>query len=206
MSLSNVLENATPAPLRDIYYGMDGVGKTSMAADAPAPIFLPGEDWPRRLKAARFPLPGSWQDVLASIDELRTAKHAYGTFIIDALDRIEPLIWRDVCQKNNAPNIEMVGGGFRKGYVFALDWWRMLTAKLEELQRLRSMHVILIAHARASTFKNPEGEDYIRWGLNIEPQAADLLRSWADNVLFLTFDRRVVKTGGKFAKGKGQGG
>lgn len=205
MSLANVREETGPAPLRDVIYGADGVGKTSFAADAPAPIFLPGPDWPRRLKVARFPQASCWADVLASIEELRTQKHGYQTFVLDAVDSIEAMVWRDVSAKHNVPTIEDVGGGFKKGYGAALAWWRTLTEKLTDLQRLRGMHVIIITHARAATFKNPQGEDYIRWTMNLDPQAADLLRQWADDVLFMSFERRVVKAG-KHAKPKGQGG
>lgn len=205
MSLANVREEAAPSPLRDVYYGADGVGKTSFAAEAPDPIFLPGPDWPRRLRAKRFPQPSCWQDVFGAIDELRTQKHDRKTLVLDNIDAIERLIWRDVAAKHNVSDIEQVGGGFQKGYIASVAWWGLLLAKLAELQAMRGMHVILLAHARKETFKHPLGEDYMRWVLNIDGRAADLVRAWADNVLFLMFERRVTKAS-KHARAKGQGG
>ena len=49
--------------------------------------------------------------------------------------------------------IEQFGGGYGKGYVRALDLWRMLIKELAVLNQ--NMHVLLIGHAQIKSFQDP---------------------------------------------------
>lgn len=178
---------------RILVYGVDGVGKTSLGAAAPSPIFLDLENgMPRELvgQIPRFPLPEQvvWQDILDAIDELASKEHPYKTFVIDPLDRLEPICWASVCERSKTKDIEEVGGGFQKGYLAALDEWRQLIAGLE---RLRGMSIIMLAHSVTAQFKNPEGADYLRYQVGLHPKAAGLFREWSDAVLFARYESTV---------------
>lgn len=181
MTLASVARGIQPEPARILIYGVGGVGKTTFAAEAPAPIFLDTQDGTSRLDVPRFPRPGSWPEVLEALDALTAEQHPYKTLAVDLLDDLEALIWSYVCQRDGQANIEAYGYG--KGYKIALNEWRLFLASLERVRRA-GLGVVLVAHAQVRPFKNPEGEDFDRYSLGIHDQASGLIRGWCDTVLF----------------------
>lgn len=204
MSLASVKRGVVHAPMRVLLYGPEGIGKTTFGADAPAPIFLGTEDGFGLLDVARFPEPRSWRDVTDALLTLERDKHDFKTVVLDSLDWLEPLVWAEVCRANGKKDIEAFGYG--KGYVAALDCWRVLLAGLDRLRRTRGMHVVLLAHAKLEAYRNPEGSDYDRWGLKIHKLAAGLAKEWPDAVLFANFTGVLVaKDDSGRARGKAVG-
>lgn len=200
MSLSAVVHGPLEAS-RFLLFGVAGVGKTTFAAQAPAPVFLGGEDGTGKLDVARFPAPQTWQDALDAVRALETEKHDFKTLVIDTLDSLEPLCWRHVVAKDTkAENIEQVGGGYQKGYTIAVDEWRVLLASLERLRSV-GMRVVLLAHAAVTKFKNPQGTDYDRYSLKLEQRAAPVFVEWSDVCLFAQFEAWTEEERGKRPKG-----
>jgi len=205
MTLAAVTKGKREAPFRLLVYGVDGIGKSTFAASAPSPIFLGPEIGTNHLDVARFPVPDTFEDIRDAIRTLTADRGGFETLAIDSVDWIEPLIWQRVCQDDGADSIEKVGGGYGKGYVAALDLWRVLLADLERLQREQGMHVVLIAHAFIKAFRNPEGEDFDRYTTKMHDKAAALLREWAEGVYFAQFETFAVKDKGKRVKGVSTG-
>ncbi len=198
MSLGHVITGAVQKPLRLLLYGVDGVGKTTFAANAEDPIFIGTEDGTSVLGPDRFPEPRSWLDVMHALDELATAEHSYRTVVIDTLDWLEPLCWSHICgtgRKNKAGRAIKAIQDFDwgEGYSAALDEWRIFCSKLDRLRAERDMQSILIAHTWIKPFKNPEGEDFDRFEIKLHAKAAGLLREWCDAVLFATHEQYVYK-------------
>jgi len=205
MALENVTTKAHRPPLRILIYGTEGIGKTTFGAEADAPIFLGTEDGTAHLSVARFPPPESWDDVLAALHELSARPHSYRTIVVDSLDWAEPLCWAHVCKKFKATSIKTVGGGYGKGYVAALDEWRVFLHALDMLRNKAGMEVILIAHSTLKTTKNPEGNDYERYQLSIHGKAADAIKQWADILLFAQYKTFTFEQNGR-TKGKDAAG
>jgi hypothetical protein len=205
MTLAGVVKGRIQPPYRIVGYAPEGTGKTTFAASAPSPIFLPTEDGTAHVDVARFPRPENLADVLDAIRVLTTTDHEYKTFVVDTLDHLEPLIWAEVCRRDGVGLIEEVGGGYGKGYTAAIDEWRKVLAALETLQRTKQMHVILLAHSHIKTFRNPEGEDFDRYQLKLHDKAAGLVKEWSEEVLFMRQETLVHKEKHKKAKGVGTG-
>jgi len=200
MRLETVSSGIVREPHRILIYGVGGVGKSTFLAEAPKPIFIDTQDGTSRLSVARFPRPTCWQDVLDAIEELTVGQHSFSTLAMDLLDDLEALIWAHICKRDGQDNIE--GYGYGKGYKVALDEWRGLLARLERLRREKGMTIGFVAHSSIRPFKNPEGEDYDRYGLQIHEQAAGLLRGWCDTVLFARHET-VLKTDPKKKRTRG---
>ncbi len=49
------------SPPRLLIYGTEGIGKSTTAAGAPKPIFIPTEDGLDQIDCASFPLAGTWR-------------------------------------------------------------------------------------------------------------------------------------------------
>lgn len=203
---------ATPSPLaaitrgiiekppRIVCYGVEGIGKTTFAADAPAPIFLGAEDGTAQLDVARFPEPHTWSDVFSNLESLEGEKHDFKTLVIDTADWLEPLCVAAVCAKHPEGYTTLEEFGFGKGVSFAVAEWRKLLAALDRL-RDNGMTVIVLGHSHVKTYNNPEGEDYDRYQMKLSPKVAALLREWPDAVLFANYETLVNKEKGARAKG-----
>ena len=203
MSLSSVTRGPQPQPLRVVIYGSGGVGKSTFAAQAPAPIFLGPEDGSSLLDVARFPQPETWSDVLEAVRVLTVERHEFQTLAIDSLDWLEPLCWAHVCAAGRKQSIEDYGYG--KGYVAALEEWRRLIAALEGLRKARRTHVVAIAHAVVAPYRNPEGDDYDRFTLKLHKSAAGLWSEWCDELLYAGWRTYASKVDQRAARGKGVG-
>lgn len=213
--LSRVKSAGNRLPSRLIFQAIEGLGKTSFAAQAPAPIFLMarGEtgletliDANRLPETPHFPEIQSWTETLAALEAIRTKEHQYKTVVLDALNGFERLCHEHVCAASF--NNDWTDKGFAsygKGPDVALPEWRMFLSLLDRIREERRCAVICLAHVRVKTFKNPEGPDYDRYTADMNEKTWGLTHRWADIVLFGNFVIESVKERGEL-RGKGRGG
>jgi len=173
-------------PPRMLIYGLEGIGKSTLAASAPKPIFIPTEDGLDQLDCDSFPLTHSFDDVMKCLEALATETHNYQTVVIDSLDWLERIIWDAVCKRFGAKNIEKVDGGYGKGFMHALTEWRQVIDALRYLREERGMLVILLAHSKIEKFTDPESTPFDRFSPRLNKQASALLCEWCDAVLLAT--------------------
>ena len=193
--LENIQTGRENKPPRIMVYGQEGVGKSTLGASAPDPIFIQTEDGLGEIDTCKFPLAGSLSDVLAELTALRDEEHQFRTVVIDSLDWLERLIFDEVCKEFGVRSIEKADGGFGKGYVDALVHWRKVLALLDDLRNKRGMMVILLAHAKVERFEDPENIAYDRYAPRLHKHAASLISEWVDAVLFAAKRLRVSKDG-----------
>lgn len=198
--LGRLVKGKLEQPLRVVLFGADGLGKTTFASCAPAPIFIAAEDGSGALDVVRMPDIRCWADVLEAVDELGARDHAFKTLVIDTIDAAEAWCWEHVAKAAGKASIDDLAYG--RGFNAALEQWRLLVSKLERC-RARGMSVLLIAHAAIRTYKNPAQEvgDYDRHELKLHAKASGLLREWADVVLFGEFETYSVTDDKKRTRG-----
>jgi len=178
------------SPPRLLIYGTEGIGKSTTAATAPKPIFVPTEDGLDQIDCASFPLARNVGDVEAALYALLNEDHDFATVVIDSCDWLERLIFDALCQQYGVSSIEKVDGGYARGYTHALTHWRRVLAGLDDLRAKRGMCVILLAHAKVETFADPEHAAYDRYSPRLHKHATALITEWADAVLFAT--RKII--------------
>lgn len=189
-----------------LLYGTDGVGKTTFGAQMESPIFCGPEKGSEQLDVARFPEPKTMQDIMDQIVWLATQKHEFKSLVIDSLDRIEPMIWDFICKQEGVMSIEQVGGGFGKGYTYAIKVWDQFLALLNKLRDDKKINVLLIAHSQIKVFTDPAtGSAYDRYQLKMNEKASALCRETVDSVLFATFKTYTKGKEGQKHKAFGDG-
>ena len=186
MSLADITHGTIDRPARVILCGVEKIGKSTFGAGAADPIFIPikGEEGIDALDVSRFPVAESFDAVLAAIGSLAEEDHKFKTVVIDSLSTLEPLVWEHCCKQDNSPSIEKVGGGFGKGYIEAVKYWRDIMSGLDYLRSEKDMGCILIAHVAVKTFSDPTGDTYDTYELDINKKATSALLRWSDAVLF----------------------
>ena len=97
-SLKDIISGQSFSPPVVLLYGPPGVGKTTFAGNAPAPIFIQTEDGANVVGADRFPLAESYDAIEAQLGTLVKEDHDFKTLVIDSLDWLESLVWAKVCE------------------------------------------------------------------------------------------------------------
>ena len=194
-------------PIKCVLYGPEGIGKSTFAAMAPFPLFCDVEDSTAHMDVRRLPKATSYQMVLDEINYVKANPHLCDTFVMDTADWAERLCRENVCAKNGKTGIEDFGYGKGYSYVYE-DFGRLLNA-LDELLPL-GINVIVNAHAVMRKFEQPdEMGAYDRWELKLissqKCSIANMLKEWADLVLFANYETIVVKNN-ETKKHKAQGG
>ena len=194
--LSNVTKGKIQRPHLLLIYGPDGQGKSSLAAGAPAPIFLGAEDGTNHLDTSRVGIP-NLKALHQVLDELAGDGHDFKTAVFDTLDWMERLVYADVIANWPTPITSIDDPGYGKGRVRAFELWNEILPKIEKL-RSRGMHTVALAHSMVKKFEDPTTpQGYERYSLKLQDGAksdvAGLWREFVDAVLFLNTEVVVSK-------------
>ncbi|MBF0310820.1 MAG: AAA family ATPase [Magnetococcales bacterium] len=102
ISLASLNRQQALLPPRILVYGVAGVGKSTLAACAPKPVFILTEDGLGLLQVTSFPISRTFGEVLEALDSLLIEQHDFESVVMDSVDWLEPLIWAEVCRINRA--------------------------------------------------------------------------------------------------------
>src|SRR5690625_1571536 len=162
--LAQATKAAPQAPVITIV-GFPGVGKSTLGATFPNPIFVQAENatsvfetLPEDRQPAFFPelpAPSAKRNVrpsevlLSDLRELVTAEHDYKTVVIDAVTTLNMLFEQEVIEfdpSDAANNIGEAAGGYGKGYLAVAALHAKVRNACEHLRR-RGITVVFLAHS-----------------------------------------------------------
>lgn len=208
ISLKDLRSTSSTAPPRILIHGVAGIGKTSLAAEFPNPILIDTEEGaPVGIDLPTFGLLTSYQALADAMASLAQEEHEFKTLVLDSLDGLEPMIWRETCARNGGwESIETPGYG--KGYVAADAVWGEFMAGCDYLRRERGMTIIWLAHSAVTTFDAPGSQPYSRYDLRLHKRGAAIVTDRADAILFINTKTEVkeVETGFNKKHAHGEGG
>lgn len=202
ISLADLRKETASDPPRIVIYGPEGMGKTTLASEFPAPVFLQVEKGtPAGLELDSFGHLTSFNQVMEAIEALYAGGHAFQTVVIDSLSELERLVFKETCDRNQWPTIEKPGYG--KGYKEADYVWQEFLDGVNALRRDSGMAVVMIAHAEVDRFDDPQTQSYSRYGLSLHDRAAALVSREADAILLVKQDVTIKQDDPNAKQGAG---
>jgi hypothetical protein len=190
-----------------VIYGPEGIGKSTLAAQFPNPLFIDTEGSTNNMDVARLDKPSSWTMLLQQIDFVKQTMPC-NTLIIDTADWAERLCIDYVVSNANKTSITQFGYG--EGFIQLEEVFGKFLNKLTDLAEI-GINIVLTAHAKIVKFEQPdEMGAYDRWELKLgnktTAKTASITKEWADAVLFCNYKTLSVAADDKGKKFKGQGG
>lgn len=195
-------------PYKTVIYGVEGIGKTSLAAQFPDPLFIDTEGSTARMDVRRYPKPTSaemlWNEVVEIINT-RPCK----TLVIDTFDWAERLMVEQICNTSQKKSITSFGYG--EGFVQLEEQVGRFLNLLQDVIDVANINVVITAHAQIKAFTQPDADNsYDRYEMKLgnktTAKTSNMLKEWADMVLFCNYKTFVVAKDEKGKKHKGTGG
>lgn len=190
--------------VRVVIYGTEGIGKTTLAAHFPKPLFIDVEQGSYQIDVERFDGITTWADVLEAIGYVEQNPDSCKTLVLDTADKAEQMLVEQILKDNKAASIETVGGGYGKGYTMLQE--RFQKELLFSLDRIiaKGINVVICAHSIVRTITLPDADPYDHYELKCSKKVSPILKEWADILAFCDYKISVVTDGGK-GKAKGSG-
>ena len=169
-------------PCRVVLYGVEGIGKTTLAAQFPRPLFIDTENGSHHLDVARCS-PTNWDEIIVFLDQLSRNTQGFQTVVIDTMDWLEEMAVHKICAAAGKSALGDFGHG--KGYVALSNAFSALLKKLDAC-RAAGMNIVLIGHSHIKRFESPEyaGGSYDRYELKLSKRLGPLIKEWSDCILF----------------------
>ncbi len=193
-----------------VIYGPEGIGKSTLAAQFPKPLFIDTEGSTGNLNVNRFEdKPTSWTMLTNYIEYVKQNPQVCETLVIDTMDWAERLCIEDILNTYGKKGIEDFGYG--NGYVYVAEAIGRFLNTLQELIDKDICNVVLNCHAQLKKFEQPdEAGSYDRYELKLgkktSSQTAPLVKEWADMILFCNYETYAVAADKDGKKFKAQGG
>lgn len=197
----NISNGIIARPQKVVIYGAEGVGKTTLAAAFPNPLFIDTEGGTSHMDVRRISKPQSWDEFIVVLNEVATTSGLCETLVIDTADWAEQMAVTHLLTKYKKAGIEEFGYG--KGYVYLSEEFSRMLAALDKCIA-SGIHVVVTAHAKMRKFEQPdEMGAYDRWEMKLSKNSAPLLKEWADLLLFCNYQTFVFTTENKSQKAQG---
>ncbi len=198
INLSALSRPKADRPIICTLFGEGGMGKTTLAAMFPKPVFIRTEDGTASLvgneDVSLFPVAQTYQDVLDAIEALATQEHDYKTVVLDSITQLATLIEAEIVAADpKAKSINQAGGGYGAGYNTAAERHRQVREWMGDLAYEQGMNVVFIGHADTETLDLPDMDAFGRYTVRMHKKS---IPHYTDNVDLVAFIRLKAFTRG----------
>ena len=191
--------------IKTLIYGVEGVGKSTLASKFPKAVFLDTEGSTDKYNfVERYPTPTSIAMLVDECNDIATSGE-YQTIVIDTFDKVEQMIADELCTKSNKQSLEDFGYG--AGYAELDERVGKLLNFFQDLVN-KCINITILAHAKTKNFDSPLGDgSYTRYELKLgaktTQRTASFLKEWADMILFCNYKVQVIENKDKKKHGYG---
>jgi len=175
---------------RIVIHGVEGIGKSTLAAGLPNPLVLDTEDGTNAIDVARVRCDDQ-MTTEGTLHELARDAQGFQTVVIDSIDWAERQMIEHLLRKDQKRSIEDYG--FGKGYTMVAEAMSRFLSVCDTLID-RGINVVLVGHTKVARVSPPDmDEGYDRFELKLTKQSSPLVKEWADCILFANYKTRLVE-------------
>ena len=185
MSLLDSIEKPQDRPVIATITGDAGLGKTSLAATFPKPIFIRAEDGlqavPLESRPDAFPVITSSEDVWEQLTALIKEDHQYKTLVIDSITQLDTLFVNHIVESDpkKPKSIAQALGGYGAGFQMLASLHGRVRKAAGILNERKDMNIVFIAHAETETIELPDQDPYTRYNIRMQKKSVS---HYVDNV------------------------
>ena len=196
----NIQRGKRHVPVRAVIYGIECIGKTTLAAAFPSPVIFDTEEGTHHLDCASQQIK-SWEELRSVVAEIGSRKSEFRTVVIDSADWAERLLIETLLRDNKWDSIESPGYG--KGFTVLAETFGRFLTQCDALVGA-GLNVVFVAHSKVVRVSPPDVADgYDRFELKMEKKTAPLLKEWCDLLAFCHYKTTTVEGSDKRKKGIG---
>lgn len=179
--------------------GEGGIGKTSLAAAFPSPVFIKTEDGTASLigkDVQSFPLAENSAQVFEALTVLQNEQHDFKTVVIDSITQLNTMIEKEIVEGDpkRPSSINQALGGYGAGHNAVAQMHGRIRETCNTLAYDLGMNVVYIAHADSETVEPPDNDAYTRYSLRLNKRSVS---HYSDNVDIVAFLKLRTMTMGQ---------
>jgi hypothetical protein len=188
------------SPVAAVIYGVEKIGKTTLASQFPGALILDTENGSRRIACARVRIT-KWLDLLSNMLDLAGDPQGFQTVVVDSIDWAEMLLRAHLETKLGKPVDEMPYG---RGFGILAEAFDQLIDAADGLIA-KGLNVVFVGHSEVKRCTPPDmDEGYDRFEIKLSKKVAPIVKEWADLILFVNYKTRLAE--GSDGRKKGRGG
>ena len=206
MSNIEISSGVQDLPSKDLIYGIEGVGKTSLAATYPSPIFVDCEGSTTKLNVSRLEVNsyGKFKEAIKLI--CGEQGNIFKTVVIDTTDWLESIVVSEILKEDGAQTItDKKNYSFGAGDKRIEEFFRKKIIPSFEFIMKQGKNIVLVSHAHIKGIDDPIVGRYDHYTLKMGKTASAVLKEWVNNVFFMNYEVQMKKNYG-LEKDKAVGG
>lgn len=198
MSILDRIAKPSDRPIIATILGDAGMGKTSLAATFPKPVFIRAEDGmqaiPAESRPDALPVLSSVDDLWEQLSALIKEEHGYQTVVVDSVTALERMFAQYIIDNDpkKPKSLNQANGGYGAGFQ-AVATLHQRVRKAAGLLVEKGIHVVFIAHADTEVVELPDQDPYTRYGLRLHRKSTAPYLDDSDVVGFIKL--RTFTTG-----------
>jgi len=184
-----IITGKKAAPWKIVLYGPPGVGKSSICAYAPNPLFIDIEFGLNRINCHKTPRISAWEsgDMKAPgfIEAMKFAAESdYKTIVIDTISALESLLTDKVKKDFGKPIGSIAEMPYGTGFEALKAEWARVIKMVTRLQEGYGKNVVLVGHSKVEPVNDPTTESYDTFTLDTQKKSQQTITTNMDAVLF----------------------
>jgi len=210
MSILDQIQKPADRPIVCTILGDAGMGKTSLAATFPKPVFIRAEDGlqavPLEERPDALPVLTGVDDLWAQLTGLIQEQHDYKTVVVDSVTALERMFGQYVIESDpkKPKSLNQAQGGYGAGFQ-AVATLHQRVRKAAELLVQKGIHVVFIAHADLENVDLPDEDPYSRYSLRLHKKSMAPYVDDVDAVLHVRLKTYVMDKDGQKPKAVSDG-
>lgn len=181
-------------PSKDLIYGVEGVGKSSLANTYPNPVFIDCEGSTIKLNASRLAI-SSYSEYQEACEFILSEEgDDFQTVVVDTTDWLENIVINEILREDGATTItDKKHYSFGAGDKRIEEFFRFKIIPTLERFMNSGKNVVLVSHAHIKGVDDPVTGRYDHYTLKMGKTASSILKEWVNNVFFMNYDQKLHK-------------